>query len=523
MPRKRSKLNPKAIEERFLNEIVPYFVEDIPIKVRRKYYKEKERLENGRSTRSKLVSIQIMLMILFAATVTGTSISATTNHIAEIQSPVEYTDPSVKVPTSYNIAEGQVPDPHLVRKSLKLWKPSYIRSRCRKINKLFVKEMKHSKLIELIHGKWGDDGLSAAFDLTEVKYYSKEAEEDPHTISSKGKGGAKYCHAYLTLQIVCPGFRLMLDVEPIYQNSKPIGELMTKMLKRMKRANLKIKNIYVDRGFHRAEVLETFNDELSRRLILPAVRTGTIKKTIWNWFKNYAYSPGHKKVKIKSNSGHEQDYILIFKPKSKEERDKWRKKKKIEPGDQSKEHIDKDFLYFCVNELPHQGNSMADVFDQIALEYTKRWGIETGYRVSKQVWAWTTSTSYELRYWLMWCSVLVYNIWVLENLKLIESDVYHDNPRKKKTADEILKEIDELYSCCGLPTKEEVEKSKERRKRAKLPVSQRSTKKFPSRPWKPRPKEKMRTLSSVILQIMVRQINRWYGREKELITAYDPP
>ena len=30
---------------------------------------------------------------------------------------------------------------------------------------------------------------------------------------------------------------------------------------------------------------------------------------------------------------------------------------------------------------------MSEVFDQIAVEYSRRWGIETGYRVSKQVWA----------------------------------------------------------------------------------------------------------------------------------------
>jgi len=515
-------LNPKAIEERFLQQIVPQFVEEIPLQIRRRYQKESERLKNGRSKKSKLASIQMMLMVLFAATVTGTSIQATINHIAELQSPVSYTDPSVQVPTAHNIPEGQVPDPHLVRKSLKLWKPKYIRSRCRKINKLFIKEIKKSKLIELIHGKWGDDGLSAAFDITEVKYYAKDAEEDPHTVPSKGKSGARYCHAYLTLQIICPGFRLILDVEPIFEDSKPIGELMTKMLKRAKRANLKLKNIYVDRGFYRAEILQTFNDELSRRLILPAVRSKTVKKTIRNWFRNYAYSPGSKKVKIRSKTGHQQEYILIFKPKSKEERDKWRMKKGIDPGDKSLDHIDKDFLYFCVNELPRTGNSMAEVFDQIAMEYTKRWGIETGYRVSKQVWAWTTSTSYQLRYWLMWTSVLIYNIWVLENLKLLDQEVYHTNPRKRKSSEEILHEIEHDYNCCGLPDLDQVNTTKERRENSKLPASERATKAFPSRPWEPKPKEKMRVVSSVILQIIVRQINRWYGKDEELIQAYDP-
>lgn len=521
MPSKRLSLSPQGIAERFLLQILPKFTDNMPVKILNTYKEELKK--NGKLRRSKLVSIQTMMMVLFAATVTGTSIEATIRHLREQQSPADYKDPSVDLPSELVLPDGKVPDPHVVRKSLKLWEPTNIRSRFRKTIREFIKEMKHSQLIELIHGKWGDDGLSAAFDLTEVKYYSKDAEEDPHTISSKGKGGAKYCHAYLTLQIICPGFRLMVDVEPIYKDSPPIGKLMTQMLKRVKRANLKLNNIYVDRGFYRAEVLQTFNEELSRRLILPAVRTKTIKKTIQNWFKNYAYSPGHKKVKIKSNTGHEQEFILIFKPKSKEEREKWRKKKKIEPGDQSLEHIDKDFLYFCINELPRQGNSMADVFDQIALEYSKRWGIETGFRVSKQVWAWTTSTSYELRYWLMWCSVIVYNLWILENLKLIDKDVYHDNPRKKKTSEEILEEIENDYNCCGLPSKEQVQKAKRRRERSKLPASQRSTKHFPSRPWQPRPIVKVRVLSSLVLTIAVRQITLWHDIEDQLVQAYYPP
>ncbi len=46
--------------------------------------------------------------------------------------------------------------------------------------------------MELIHGKFGDNGLSAAFDFTEVKYYGQDAKADEFTIPAKGKGGAKY-------------------------------------------------------------------------------------------------------------------------------------------------------------------------------------------------------------------------------------------------------------------------------------------------------------------------------------------
>ncbi len=225
---------------------------------------------------------------------------------------------------------------------------------------------------------------------------------------------------------------------------------------------------------------------------------------------------------IKGKSGHKQKYILVFKPKSQEERKAWRQKKGIAVDDDSAEYIDKDFLYFCLLQPPTPGKTMAEIFDQIALEYTRRWGIETGYRVSKQVWAWTTSTSYNLRYWLMWTSVIVYNMWVLENLKIHDKDVFTDNPRRRKSKEQIMQEIKD-YNCCGFPTKEDVEADKNRRALAKLPASQRATEAFPSRPWKPEPKEPMRVFSGLILLVVQVLVNRWHDLDEQLQEGYDPP
>lgn len=512
-----------GIEARFRDKIIPKFTENVPKRIQKELEKDQAR-ERGQ----KFVSIRMMLMILFGATITGTSIQATRDHLAEVQAMQNMFDPSAELSDEVyetNIREfkQKIPKAQYIRNSLKLWKPENIQSRCRQINKEFIREMKNSRLIELIHGRWGNNGLSAAFDITEVKYYGKDRKEDPYTVSSKDKKGSKYCHAYLTLQIMCPGFRLTIDVEPVFDSNPDWGRLMVNMLKRAKRAHLKINNLYVDRGFYRAEVLQTFNDELSRRLILPAKRTETVKKAIRKWYKQHGYEAGHLKVKIKGGSGHQQDYILIFKPKSEEERKKWRIKEKLEEDDLSIEHVDKDFVYFCVNELPKDGDNMAQIFEKVAREYRNRWGIETGYRVSKQVWAWTTSTNYHLRFWLMWFSVIVYNIWVLENLKQLDLDTFEPKRGKRKTPEEIQSEIRESYNCCNFPTMEEVEADRERRKRAKLPADQRSTKHFPSRPWQPRPKIKMRELTNRILLVIIREINRLDQGGKPTEVGYDPP
>ncbi|NIU01949.1 MAG: hypothetical protein GWN01_13865, partial [Nitrosopumilaceae archaeon] len=94
---------------------------------------------------------------------------------------------------------------------------------------------------------------------------------------------------------------------------------------------------------------------------------------------------------------------------------------------------------------------------------------------------------------------------------------------KRKTPEEIQTEIRESYTCCSFPTMEEIEAARKRRERAKLSAAERATKHFPSRPWKPRPKIKMRKLTNIVLLIIIRQINRSYEESKLSQVGYDPP
>ena len=347
----------------FENQIFPLFNTNIPASIRQAYKTK----PSGKYLKTKLVSIELMLMNLFAATVTGTSIQNVNDILGEMQSNSSYGWNNL--PEDIKTNTKNLPDPSFVRRSLKLWQPKQIRSRFRKLIKKQIKEMKPNNLTELIHGKFGDEGFSAAFDLTEVKYYGKNVENMEYIDKSKKKGGSKYCFSYLTLQIICSGLSLIIDVEPIYEDSEPIGIIMVSMLKRAKRAHLKIRNIYVDRGFYTAEILQTFNDKLSRRLLMPTKRTPIIKKTIRSIFIKKGYTEGKTVVKIKSQkTGHEQKYTMIYKPKSEADRKKLRMKQKRCEDDMNLDLIDQVFFYFCLLEPPRRGKTMAEVFDQVALE-----------------------------------------------------------------------------------------------------------------------------------------------------------
>ena len=71
-----------------------------------------------------------------------------------------------------------------------------------------------------------------------------------------------------------------------------------------------------------------------------------------------------------------------------------------------------------------------DLLNRLPKMYSKRWGIETGYRVKKKEGlVRTTSRNYKIRYFYFMFSVLLYNIWILTSL-LVALDLNADNIKK---------------------------------------------------------------------------------------------
>jgi putative transposase len=57
--------------------------------------------------------------------------------------------------------------------------------------------------------------------------------------------------------------------------------------------------------------------------------------------------------------------------------------------------------------------------NRIFMKYSKRWGIETGYRVKKHSFrSKTTSKNYHIRLFYFLFSVLLYNLWILIDILL---------------------------------------------------------------------------------------------------------
>lgn len=73
---------------------------------------------------------------------------------------------------------------------------------------------------------------------------------------------------------------------------------------------------------------------------------------------------------------------------------------------------DKFFTYFT-NERPGEDVDEVRFYIKLALIYSQRWGIETGYRDKNEFLGKTHSLSYNVRVFQFLLSIFLYNLWIL--------------------------------------------------------------------------------------------------------------
>jgi len=104
----------------------------------------------------------------------------------------------------------------------------------------------------------------------------------------------------------------------------------------------------------------------------------------------------------------------------------------------------------------------------------------------------------------MWNAVLIYNLWVMENLGLLD-----------KT-----QEVPQEYQCCEPASRgllAEIDAEKKLLQSKKYPAWSRASNEMPKRTWLPKPIETLNALGDLLKAMVVRMINNY------LKSGYDPP
>jgi len=228
--------------------------------------------------------------------------------------------------------------------------------------------------------------LDLAIDCTDTMYYGDKS--DYMVVGTKPRNGSNYCFKFATVNAVINGERFCLYAVPVEPDRKvdyPVERLMEAI-----KGKVKVKRVFLDRGFYSTKVIEYMN--INRiKFVMPAVRTWRIKDIIEK--KGAPYVTDYR---MKSDWNKPNTWFMLV----------------LVKGEYSRGNPAETYAFATNIE------TTANTSFIIKEAYSRRWGIETAYRVKETFRARTTSKNYIIRYFYFLFSLTLYNLWVLLNTML---------------------------------------------------------------------------------------------------------
>jgi putative transposase len=222
-----------------------------------------------------------------------------------------------------------------------------------------------------------------AVDLTNDPYYGKtDSSNEKYVIRSQAKKSTNSFYSYISLYITNKNERFTLSVLPVEKN-KTMVEYLSYFIDLIKRLNLKIKVLCLDREFYSIDVFEFLqNNDVPH--IVPVVKKGEQMKQILSGNKarstQYVMKNSRKKILL--------DIIIDV---------KYLKGKR---GKKGCENL--GFVVFGVKWSPRK----------VSTVYRRRFAIESSYRMRNVVKPKTSSKNATIRYFFALISFLLKNIWL---------------------------------------------------------------------------------------------------------------
>lgn len=225
-------------------------------------------------------------------------------------------------------------------------------------------------------------------------------------VGTKRKLGTNFAYSYITICICEEGIRFNLATIPVTQLR--LKKNLVKQLIDEARKHVSIGLILLDRGFNGVEVSRILDAKMAK-YVMPLVDNKKIERVCKTSRKLsvmlYTYYEDRPKE-------YQKDIRVIVDNRNK------------------KKHL------FTTNV---QGDRRA-VLSIIIAAYRKRWGIETGYRVAGEFYAWTTSVKFNTRTFLALLSFIMQDLWALYNfLEQRETRMHQPRNRLLKGCKTVLK------------------------------------------------------------------------------------
>ncbi len=225
-----------------------------------------------------------------------------------------------------------------------------------------------------------------AIDLNLIPYYgqAREKEED-YLYRSQAKNGTRSFFAYATIYIIAKNKRLTIAIIGGKKSYTSVA-LITYLLEKINSLNLKIKTLYLDRGFYSSAVIRWLM-ALDIPFIMPAIRNGKIGGVNQYLKGKKSYKTTHTLNKNKDNEVTFSLWIVC----------------KYLKGKRGK---------FGIEYLPYVVYKVKVSLNYIYQDYRGRFGIEASYRLKNICRIRTTTKNPIIRLLYVGISFLLVNIWI---------------------------------------------------------------------------------------------------------------
>jgi putative transposase len=225
-----------------------------------------------------------------------------------------------------------------------------------------------------------------AIDLHLIPYYGNASEaEAPYIYRSQAKAGTTSFFAYATVYVICRNKRVTLGIHAVHRQATLVATV-TYLLARLSPLRLRVKRLYLDRGFYSVPVIRWLK-ALNIPFLMPAVirgKTGGTRQLL---------------VGRKSYATH---YTLTS-PSYGSIRCQMRVVCNYHKGFKGKHGI--QYTLYVVHRV-------TVALGQLHQHYKERFGIETSYRIKNQCRIRTTSKNPVTRLLFVALAFILVNLWV---------------------------------------------------------------------------------------------------------------
>ena len=218
------------------------------------------------------------------------------------------------------------------------------------------------------------------------------SRDDECMTTGKPKGGTSKMLRYTTIKITGGHVGLTVAVHPTGKKYRRAG-IARYLLEKIRKAGITSKMHLLDRGFYTAEVTRTLI-KMGQPFTMPAIKGKKIVELIQKYHDGTGKAVLPYTIRGKDAQA---TFTLVIIPN-----------KNAKEDDPVKDR----YLAFATNASPRKARAM---LANIPGEYRKRWGIETGYRVAKQVRPFTSSRNPPVRLVLFYFTMILYNMWAIAN------------------------------------------------------------------------------------------------------------